>query len=80
MGFQESHQETKRDGIEGTISQGTRAYDLRSSRYIGQAKTHLQHILIAVAIILIRFVNWLNGVPKAASRVSPWAALAYTAL
>ncbi|RPI86737.1 MAG: IS1182 family transposase, partial [Chloroflexi bacterium] len=33
----------KRAGIEGTISQGTRSFGLRRSRYLGQAKTHLQH-------------------------------------
>lgn len=66
----------KRAGIEGTISQGTRSFDLRRSRYIGQAKTHLQHILIAVAINLARFVDWINEVPRAATRTSAFAALA----
>jgi transposase len=31
----------KRAGIEGTISQAVRAFDLRRSRYIGSAKTYL---------------------------------------
>ena len=66
----------KRAGIEGTISQGTRSFGLRRSRYIGQAKTHLQHILIAVAINLARFVDWINQVPRAATRTSAFAALA----
>jgi len=66
----------KRAGIEGTISQGTRSLGLRRSRYIGQAKTHLQHILIAVAINLARFVDWINEVPRAATRTSAFAALA----
>lgn len=66
----------KRAGVEGTISQGTRSCGLRRSRYIGQAKTHLQHILIAVAINLARFVNWLNEVPRAATRKSAFASLA----
>ena len=39
-----------RAGIEGTISQGVRAFDLRRSRYIGLAKTHLQHVITATAI------------------------------
>ncbi len=34
----------KRSGIEGTISQGVRAFGMRRSRYIGKAKTHLQHL------------------------------------
>ena len=70
-------QYAKRAGIEGTISQATRSFDLRRSRYIGQAKTHLQHILIAVAINLARFVNWINQVPQATTRTSAFAALAF---
>lgn len=66
----------RRAGIEGTISQGTRSFDLRRSRYIGLAKTHLQHILIAIAINLARFVNWINEVPRAVTRISSFAALA----
>jgi transposase len=41
-----------RSGIEGTISQGVRGFELRQSRYIGLAKTRLQHILTAAAINL----------------------------
>jgi transposase len=44
----------KRAGIEGTISQGVRAFDLRRSRYVGKVKTHLQHLLIAAAMDLVR--------------------------
>jgi transposase len=66
----------QRAGIEGTISQGVRSFCLRRSRYIGQAKTHLQHILIAVAINLARFVAWINEVPLAETRTSAFAALA----
>ena len=36
-----------RAGIEGTMSQGVRAFGLRRARYFGKAKTHLQHVLIA---------------------------------
>jgi len=43
----------KRVGIEGTLSQGVRCFDLRRARYIGLAKTHLQHILIAGAMNLM---------------------------
>ena len=48
--FQEDYAD--RAGIEGTLSQGVRAFGLRRSRYIGLAKTHLQHILIAVAALI----------------------------
>jgi len=43
-----------RAGVEGTISQGVRAFGLRRSRYIGIAKTHLQHLATAAAINLER--------------------------
>ena len=65
----------KRAGIEGTISQGVRAFDLRRSRYIGSAKTHLQHLLIAAAIDLSRIYCWLVGEPRAQTRQSAFTAL-----
>jgi transposase len=48
----------QRAGIEGTISQGTRAFGLRRSRYLGLAKTHLQHLATAAAINLTRVISW----------------------
>lgn len=66
----------KRAGIEGTISQGVRAFDLRSARYIGQAKTHLQHILTASAMNLTSAVAWLHGNTRTSTRRSSFAALA----
>ena len=65
-----------RAGIEGTLSQGVRAFDLRRSRYIGLAKTHLQHILIAVAINVVRVVSWLVEPRPSKPYVAPFAALA----
>ena len=65
-----------RAGIEGTISQGVRAFDLRRSRYIGLAKTHLQHVITATAINLSRLLAWLMGIPLDGTRVSRFAALA----
>jgi transposase len=70
-------QYAQRAGVEGTIAQGVRT-GLRRSRYRGQAKTHLQHILLAVAINLARVVAWLAEVPRATTRTSPFAALAPT--
>jgi transposase len=67
-----------RAGIEGTLSQGIRAFELRKTRYIGLAKTHLQHLLTAAAINIVRIVNWLNEVPLARTRQSRFAALAPT--
>jgi len=65
----------KRAGIEGTISQTVYALDARRSRYIGLAKTHLQQVFTATAINLIRAVAWLEEIPFAKTRRSPFAAL-----
>ncbi len=66
----------KRAGIEGTISQGVRAFDLRVSRYIGIEKTHLQHLLIATAINVVRLFQWCMGDTPSQPRISRFAALA----
>ncbi len=58
----------QRAGIEGTLSQGVRGFGMRRSRYVGLAKTHLQHVFIATAMNLSRIVNWLNEVPLAQTR------------
>ena len=65
-----------RSGIEGTISQGVRAFDMRRSRYRGMEKTHLQHLVIATAINLVRVLAWSEGKPLAKTRTSKFAALA----
>src|SRR5215204_4522776 len=65
----------RRAGIEGTISQGVRAFELRQTRYRGLAKAHLQHIAIAAAINLDRIVAWLEEIPRALTRTSRFAAL-----
>ena len=72
-------QYAKRAGIEGTLSQGVRAFDLRRSRYSGLAKTHLQHILIAAAINLVRVVAWLTDPRPQKRRAAPFATLASAA-
>jgi transposase len=66
----------RRAGIEGTISQGVRAFGLRRARYLGLAKVHLQHILMATAINLVRLFAWTSGIPLAGTRISRFAALA----
>lgn len=71
----------KRAGIEGTVSQGTRSFDLRRARYLGLAKTHLQHLVTAAAMNLTRAVIWLTAKkPTAWRRRSPFAALAPASL
>lgn len=66
----------QRAGIEGTLSQGIRGFGLRQARYIGQAKTHLQNVLTAAAINVIRMVSWLSEMPHAKTRSSHFAKLA----
>jgi transposase len=66
----------RRAGIEGTLSQGVRAFGLRSARYRGRAKTHLQHIATAAAINVQRVTDWLDDQPRAVTRRSHLARLA----
>lgn len=65
----------QRSGIEGTVSQGVRAFGLRQARYRGLAKTHLQQVAIATAINLQRIVDWMNAAPSAPTRCSHFTAL-----
>jgi transposase len=65
----------KRAGVEGTISQGVRAFGLRKTRYRGLAKTHLQHIATAAAVNLDRLVAWFDDIPRGKTRTSRFAAL-----
>lgn len=64
-----------RAGIEGTHAQGIRRCGLRQARYMGLAKTHLQHIATAAALNVVRLGEWLAGTPQAQTRCSPFAAL-----
>jgi transposase len=66
----------RRAGIEGTHAQAIRRSGVRQCRYIGQAKTHLQHVLTATAVNLVRVAAWLKGTPRATTRPSAFAALA----
>jgi transposase len=68
-----------RAGVEGTLSQAVRAFGLRRSRYIGLAKTGLQQVCTAAAMNVARVVRWLDGVPRAKTRVTRFAALAQAA-
>ena len=68
----------RRAGVEGTLSLGTRAMHLRRSRYIGLAKTHLQHVLTAAAVNLARISNWLAGTPRERTRQSAFVRLMAT--
>jgi transposase len=65
----------RRAGIEGTISQGVRACGLRRSRYIGEAKAHLQHVATAAAMNVVRITDWLAERPREATRKSAFTRL-----
>ncbi len=65
----------RRAGIEGTISRGLRRCGRRRARYVGLAKTALQHRLTAAAINFLRIGEWLSDTPRARTRHSPYARL-----
>lgn len=69
----------RRAGIEATLSQALRSCDMRASRYIGIAKTHLQQVAVSVAINLRRVFQWIvtDGHPSRSYR-APFLALAAT--
>jgi transposase len=76
-----------RAGVESSISQGVRRFDLRRSRYIGLARTHLQQTINATAMNLVRLAAWLrNGrsmppkrPPGHFARLAPVAAIGLVA-
>jgi transposase len=65
----------KRAGVEGTISQGVRAFELRRARYVGLGKIKVQHLATAAAINLKRYAGWLADI-IAPRPLTPFAALA----
>ena len=64
-----------RAGVEGTVSQGVRVCDLHRARYIGLAKTHLQHVLTAAALNVVRIAHWLEDPHLATTRRASFLAL-----
>ena len=64
-----------RAGIEGTHAQAIGRCGLRRCRYIGLAKTRLQHVLTAAAINLVRVAEWCAGTPVAKTRCSRFSAI-----
>ncbi len=55
-----------RNGVDATVSQGVRAFGLRSSRYRGMGKTHPQHLFTAPAMNLTRPDAWNRSIPEPA--------------
>jgi transposase len=64
-----------RAGVESAHSQGIRRCGLRQARYIGLPKVHLQHVLTAAALNVVRVGAWLAEAPLAKTRVSSFARL-----
>jgi transposase len=60
-----------RAGVESSLSQGIRRFDLRQSRYFGLARTHLQHLLTATAMNMVRVIAWLWDEPLGERRRKP---------
>lgn len=68
-----------RSGIEGTHTQAVRQCGLRQSRYVGEAKVQLEHLLIGTALNFLRLGAWLMGRPRARTRHGAFAQLAMAA-
>ena len=60
-----------RSGVESSLSQGIRRFAVRQSRYRGLACTHLQQLLNATAMNLVRVIAWLKGEPFGERRRKP---------
>ncbi len=72
--FRQAYQ--RRAGIEGTLSQAVRGMGIRRARYDGLHKTHVQHVLTAVAINLVRIDAVLTQTPRGQTRRSNFMRLA----
>ncbi len=68
-------EQTRRSGIEGTLSYGVRTCRMRRARSIGLAKTPLQQCTSAAVMNLMRVARWLMGEPRAHTRQTPFQQL-----
>jgi len=66
----------RRAGIEGTFSRTVSLLGVRRARYRGLEKVSLEHVLTAVALSILRVMEWLGGITPQKSRVSAFAKLA----
>ena len=65
----------QRAGIEGTLARGMHRCRLRRTRFRGQPKVHLRHILTATGLNFTRLGEWIGGTARRQSRRSPLARL-----
>jgi len=68
-----AHISDQRAGIGGTHAQGVRRMGLRRSRYVGEPRTHLQHVATAAAINVCRLSDWLTGISPHPTYLSHFA-------
>jgi hypothetical protein len=59
-----------RAGVEGTIQQATHVTGIRRARYLGLAKTRLEHYAAAASVNPIRLDAWWTGRPLHRTRTS----------
>jgi len=64
-----------RAGIEGTLARGIRRCRLRRTRYRGQPKVQLGHILAATGLNFLRLGEWSLGLSRRRPPRSPFARL-----
>ncbi|MFJ9909656.1 transposase [Streptomyces sp. NPDC101152] len=69
------HRYAIRAGIEATLSQNVRAHGLRWSRYHGLARTHVQHVLTAMACNVARITDWIDATPRTRRRATHFRTL-----
>lgn len=67
-----------RAGVESTHAQALHRSDVRRTRYLGLAKTRLQHVFTAIALNLIRATEWRTDAslavsPRSRTRLSQFA-------
>lgn len=65
----------RRAGVEGVHAQGVRTMGLRRSRYVGEPRTHLQHVVTATAMNISRLYDWLQGTSPHTTPLSQLARL-----
>lgn len=63
----------QRAGVEGVHAQGVRRMGLRRSRYLGEPRTHLQHVVTATAMNICRVHDWLEGISPHPTPLSHFA-------
>jgi transposase len=65
----------RRAGVEGVHAQGVRTMGLRRARYVGEPRTHLQHVVTATAMNLSRLHDWEQGTSPHTTPLSQFARL-----